>query len=106
VPAPAIQKLLLSAALILPTDHNVLNEAMTAQRQLAMGPQDAIIFTAVRLHLHSHLKPSFINKNTRDFSSPGVQDEFKTRNCPIIPTFRDGVSYVESHLLRGQTPPE
>ena len=96
-----MQTRLLNTAAIIPTNDETLRGALAAQRQLGLGPQDAIVYVAVKQHLYSHQNQCcFINKNIRDFSSPAVQDQFKVHHCPVIPNFSDGLNYVEAMLLR------
>jgi predicted nucleic acid-binding protein len=94
-----IQKKLLEIADIIPTDIGVLHKALSAQQQLQLGRQDSIVFATIQQHMRMHDDMRcFINKNTRDFLSPQVQDRFKVYSCPIIPTFSDGLSYIEGQL--------
>ena len=90
---------LLEVAEVIPTDSTVMQDALTAQQTLRLGPQDSIVYASVRRHLQSHSEPRcFLNKNVRDFSAPLIQDELKALDCLLIPTFSDGLAYVQASL--------
>ena len=57
---------ILDIATIIPTDSDVLKNALMAQRALGLSPQDSIVYAAVRKHLvMQNGTRCFINKNTR-----------------------------------------
>lgn len=96
---------ILDIATIIPTDSDVLKNALMAQRALGLSPQDSIVYAAVRKHLvMQNGTRCFINKNTRDFLEPRIVAEFEAHHCKIIPAFLDGVGYIEADLRhRGDT---
>lgn len=91
----------LDIATIIPTDSDVLKNALVAQQELGFSPQDSIVYAAVRKHLIVQERPRcFINKNTRDFLEPRVAAEFAAAQCKIIPAFSDGIRYIEASTRR------
>lgn len=99
-------KRILEIATIIPTDADVLRNALLAQHDLGLSPQDSIVYAAVRKHLIQQDGPRcFINKNTKDFMEPRVAAEFKTHHCKLIPGFSDGISYIEAYLRRRDDTP-
>lgn len=92
---------LLDIATVIPTDSGVLRAALTAQRELGLGPQDSIVYAAVRQQMGTDsTERCFINKNTRDFFEPRIQAEFVALRCPVIPRFSDGLDYAKASLDR------
>lgn len=91
----------LDIATIIPTDADVLRDALAAQHDLGLSPQDSIVYAAVRKHLVlQNGARCFINKNTRDFMEPRVAAEFEAHHCKLIPAFSDGIRYIEASLPR------
>lgn len=96
-----IQKRLLELATVIGTNREVLKTALVAQREMGIGPQDSIVYASVQQHLSAHRSAScFINKNTKDFSELRIQASFKAYNCPIIPSFENGLGHIAAYLQR------
>jgi hypothetical protein len=94
---------LLSTARLIPIDRVVLRGALTAQQTLGLSPQDSIVYASVRSSVIAATEPQcFLNKNSKDFLIPQIEEEFSAHNCKLIARFSDGLSYVNSDLA---TPP-
>jgi len=89
-----------TAAEIIPLDQSGVASALVHEGQTKLKLPDAIVLASIILHLDS-TKPSlscFLNKNKKDFADPDVDIQLTSRNCKLIPTFRDGLSYIKSQL--------
>lgn len=91
---------ILDAARVIPIQAETIRSAIQIQETLSLAPQDSIIYASVRWHLTS--SPSdlscFLNRNSRDFLTPDIQAELGRHNCVLIPSFEDGVRFMESKL--------
>lgn len=89
----------LAVALVVPVTPRIYDEAVTVIERHGFSPQDAIIYATVLDHLRTERLPGphvFINKNSKDFDSPGVRAELGALDCAFISTFMDGVSQLAS----------
>ena len=89
---------LLQAAEIVPLTIGVLQYAASCEEPLGLSPQDAIVYASVITHLRSE-PPStccFLNKNSKDFDNPDIVDELARYQCGMIPSFDDGLRFVQS----------
>jgi predicted nucleic acid-binding protein len=94
---------LLNTAKLIPIDCVVLQGALTAQKTLGMSPQDSIVYASVRSSVIAATENQcFLNKNSKDFLIPQIEEEFSAHNCKLLARFSDGLSYVNSDLA---TPP-
>jgi predicted nucleic acid-binding protein len=92
---------LLNFATIIPTDRELLKEALAAQRLLSLKPQDSIVYASVRQRvMQENSAQCFINKNTKDFLLPRITEEFERHGCTLIPAFAHGVKHVDASLAR------
>lgn len=92
---------ILAVAEIVPLTGNQL-EAARSRHDLALGPQDAIIFSAVTEFLSRHAGESsvFINRNAVDFLEKSVAGELAGLGCKLIVKFSDARSYIERGIGR------
>jgi len=95
-----VRKRLLSTAKVLPLTQSLFVEAMNQEQIVGLEIADALIFQFVVSHLsENHFNPScFLNKNSKHFQIPDVQDVLERYNCKLITQFADGLSYVKSNL--------
>lgn len=93
---------LIAAATLIPIDSEVLRAALAAQVSLGLSPQDSIVFASVRSRVVSSLQPQcFINKNSKDFLIPEIEEEFDEHGCRLLSKFGSGLSYVRNRLAAG-----
>ena len=81
-------------------DASSLALAQQYQDDIQMAPQDSLVLGSVVSHL-SEANPDvccFLNKNVKDFGQPRVRNELRERNCRIIYSFEQGLSYISSTL--------
>lgn len=94
---------LLNTANLIPIDRIVLQGALTAQKTLGLSPQDSIVYASVRSSVIEATEAQcFLNKNSKDFLIPQIEEEFSAHNCKLLARFSDGLSYVNIDLA---TPP-
>ena len=81
-------------------DASSLALAQQYQDDIQMAPQDSLVLGSVVSHL-SETNPNvccFLNKNVKDFGQPRVRNELRERDCRIIYSFEQGLSYISSTL--------
>jgi predicted nucleic acid-binding protein len=94
---------LLNTAQLIPIDRVVLQGALSAQNILGLSPQDAIVYASVRSSVIAATEAQcFLNKNSKDFLIPQIEEEFSAHNCKLLARFSDGLSYVDNEIA---TPP-
>ena len=90
---------LLEIATLIPLDQEVLGNALLAQQNLGLSPQDSIVYASVHSKVVSENRlQCFVNKNTRDFLIPEIVEDFDAHNCRLIGKFSDGLNYAKSTL--------
>lgn len=90
---------LLNTAKLIPIDRVVLQGALTAQKTLGLSPQDSIVYASVRSSVIGATEAQcFLNKNSKDFLIPQIEEEFSAHNCKLLARFSDGLSYVNNDL--------
>ena len=88
---------ILAIGSLLATDRDVVMEALGAQSSLRLGPQDSIVYAAVRRSVVSATGPKcFANRNTKDFLLPQIVDEFHEHDCRIVGSFAEALAWTES----------
>ena len=94
---------LLKTAEIIPLDIRVLT-VLTAsaehQRVHGFSPQDALVYSSVRLHLEGAgaEQSCFLNRNSRDFDDESVAEELRSWKCKVLPRFDSGYDFILSGL--------
>lgn len=90
---------LLDIATLIPLDREVLRNALLAQQNFGLSPQDAIVYASVHSKIVGENAPQcFVNKNTRDFLIPEIEEDFEAHNCRLIGKFSNGLNYARSVL--------
>ena len=88
---------ILKAAVVIPLDGDVLRNAVIAQKELALSPQDALVYASVVSHLSAQDgQKVFLNRNAKDFYVPEILELLEARSCKLIPSFVDGLAFVNS----------
>lgn len=97
---------LLKTCEVVSLDASTLAAATQYQIQHGLSPQDAIVYASVLSHLMRSTPPvsCFLNRNSKDFDDPDIDDELKRHRCILIPRFDDGLKYVRSHLTKESGP--
>ena len=90
---------LLAVATLIPLDAAVIDDSLEFQRQ-EFSAQDAVVFASVLRHLALGTDDEylFLNRNSKDFDDPDVQDRLGESNCHMIFSFDDGYEYLMHHF--------
>ena len=73
----------------LPLNADILLNAASAEDNYGLRPQDDLVYVSVLKHLQEN-KPQqacFLNRNSKDFKIPEIDDELKSLNCRLITRF-------------------
>ncbi len=91
---------MLDCSEIIPIQPNTLRRALDAQTEFSLSPQDAIVYTSVIQNLESaSIDPKcFLNKNSKDFLNPDIEEELRRHDCRLITHFSQGLQYLQSAL--------
>jgi len=81
---------------ILPTTEEILDRAYTAESELRLSPQDAAVYASVADDLQQDPLSAkvFLNRNSKDFTSPRMESELARGNCKLLTSFRAGRGFV------------
>lgn len=97
---------LLSTARLIPIDGIILQGALTAQQDLGLTPQDSIVYASVRSGvIVAKQAQCFLNKNSKDFLIPQIEEEFSANDCKLLERFSDGLAYLKRKLATPPAPP-
>lgn len=96
----AVIESIASVAHVIPMDFNIIDSAKDYREHLSLSPQDSVVYASVLNHLRnsSDEDKCFLNKNSKDFMIPEIQDELASHNCRIIPSFGDGLDYLKATI--------
>lgn len=90
----------LEASELIPIDLDTVKSAIEYQKNQNLSPQDSIVYASVVGHLRSSATAPkcFLNKNSKDFLNPDIQDELKNYGCRLITRFADGLGFINANL--------
>ena len=79
---------------------DILKEAVSHESAYDLTPQDALVYASVVNHLRCYKPPQacFLNRNSKDFDNPDIEEELNQFNCKIFLQFERGYSYIQSQL--------
>ena len=85
---------------IIPIELDAVKSAIDYQANLDLPPQDSIVYASVMEHLRSgeNGPKCFLNRNSKDFLNPDIQDELKNYGCRLISRFADGLGFIKANL--------
>jgi hypothetical protein len=65
-----------------------------------LEPADAAVYASIIEDLPGRqgLK-CFLNRNSKDFDIPDIENELMQHKCKMIPSFKHGVGYIHSVVL-------
>jgi predicted nucleic acid-binding protein len=92
---------LVEIAEIIPLNADILLNSASAEKKHKMRPQDALVYVSVIQHLQENTpqQACFLNRNSKDFKIPEIDDELKSLNCRLISQFDDGYNFLQAKLL-------
>ncbi len=90
----------IEASELIPIDLDTVKSAIEYQKNQNLSPQDSIVYASVMGHLRSSATAPkcFLNKNSKDFLNPDIQDELKNYGCRLITRFADGLGFINANL--------
>ena len=85
---------------IIPIELDVVKSAIDYQVNLALPPQDSIVYASVVGHLRSSEtgQKCFLNRNSKDFLNPDIQEELRNYECSLITRFAGGLGFINANL--------
>ena len=89
---------ILDCAIVIPLQAETLSAAIQYQGSPGLSPQDSVVYASVIAHL-SAASPGpkcFLTRDRKDFSNPVIKEELGRRECRLIHSFDDGLSYINS----------
>jgi predicted nucleic acid-binding protein len=92
---------LLASSRTLPLDSEAHSRAKESEFDFGLSTTDALIFALILNDLDAaadRQDSCFLSRDRKDFSERRVVQELATRRCRFIPSFVDGLAYVENHL--------
>jgi predicted nucleic acid-binding protein len=90
---------LLDRATVLPTEPQIVAEALRAERRLDLSPQDAVVYTTVLDHASRNDGAKvFVTQNANDFRVPQIEEELAVRGCKLLIAFDAAEAYARKHL--------
>ncbi len=75
----------------------IIRSAVDYEMSYDFSPQDAVVYASIMTHLET-TKPDlscFLNRNSKDFNVPDIQEALNRLNCKIMPSFVEGLKYVK-----------
>lgn len=94
----AIQRMM-RCGRMLPTTADVLRDAHSAEISFGLSPQDSVVYASVVTDFgNAEANRCFLNRNTKDFSDPDIQNELATANCKLLTSFAAGIGYITHSL--------
>ena len=87
---------ILAVAETIELDTQILRSANTYQLHLPLSPQDAVVYASVLSHLSTSTATAkcFLNKNSKDFDDPDIEEQLNTYSCKMLFSFDRGYQYV------------
>lgn len=97
-----VRSRILGVATVIPLNTGILLRASMNESKYDLTPQDAVVYESVISHLASSKRTEscFLNRNSRDFDNPDIVDELRKQECRMIPSFDDGLRFMNSVLGR------
>lgn len=91
---------ILEVAEVITIRASTMKSAIEYQRSLKLSPQDSIVYASVLNHLSSidSGPKCFLNRNSKDFATPDIQEELARYDCQLIPSFEQGVGFIKARL--------
>ena len=91
---------LIAVSDVIPLDKQSLNQASKYQVDHDLSPQDSIIYASVLHHLmmSNSVKKCFLNRNSKDFDDPDIEDSLNQYDCKMLFNFDNGYSYIVNQI--------
>jgi predicted nucleic acid-binding protein len=91
---------LIDVSQIIPLDAQTFAEASKYQLDHDLSPQDSIVYASILNHLRtsSSTKKCFLNRNSKDFDDPDIEDVLNRYDCKMVFSFDHGLRYISSKV--------
>ena len=91
---------LLAVTEIIPLNAQILSSAIKYQLDHDLSPQDSIVYASVLQHLggSSTATKCFLNRNSKDFDDPDIEDALSKYGCKMLFSFINGYGYISSQV--------
>lgn len=91
---------LLAVTKIIPLDAQIISSAGKYQVAHDLSPQDSIVYASVLQHLSTTgtVAKCFLNRNSKDFDDPDIEDALSKYDCKMLFSFINGYGYISSQL--------
>jgi len=92
-----LQDRLLMVGEIIPLGREILSAAAQFQIKHGLSPQDSIVYASVVQHLQSSAQATscFLNRNSRDFDDPDIEESLAQYHCKVLFSFNHGFEYIQ-----------
>lgn len=79
----------------------ILTDSLGHQ-EAGFSPQDAVVYASILKHLADAGEGGkvFLNRNSKDFDDPDVQDSLEAQGCKLLFSFDAGADYVQHDISR------
>jgi predicted nucleic acid-binding protein len=93
-------KRLLAVTEIIPLSAQILSSAIEYQLDYDFSPQDSIVYASILQHLNlsSETAKCFLNKNSKDFDDPDIEESLCKYGCKMLFSFIHGFHYISSQV--------
>jgi len=94
------RKILTKIAEIIAFDAQTIEKAKAIATKYDLTLQDAIVFSSILNHLQQNRASQncFLNRNSKDFSQPGIVKRLKTLNCKFFADFEKAYNFIISQI--------
>ena len=91
---------LLVVSEIIPLEAQILAAASKYQLDHDLSPQDSIVYASVLHHLSASnsIAKCFLNRNSKDFDDPDIEDALTKYGCKMLFSFDNGYGYISSQV--------
>jgi hypothetical protein len=88
---------------VAPLTRQVIRDAQQVQAEFDLDPHDALVFASIDavLRERDQAPKVFINKNSKDFATPQIEEHLRRYNCRLFTNFADARQFIEHTLGHG-----
>jgi hypothetical protein len=91
---------LLAGSQFVPLDAQTFVDANKYQADHGLSFQDSIVYASVLRHLSTSTSTAkcFLNRNSKDFDDPDIEETLDSYGCKILFSFDQGYRYISSQI--------
>lgn len=91
---------ILDCSELIPIQPSTIRRALDAQTTFSLSPQDSIVYASVLQHLELSVfdNKCFLNKNSKDFLNPDIEEGLRQHDCRLITHFAQGLQFIHNEL--------